>query len=314
MGAMAAETSWLLASTGARAEEFYAAIGVALPRSNGREAAVSCFANAAGHNRDDRDPSCSVNLLTGLWHCKGCGLSGNAYQAALSRGYDEQRARELAQQHGLFLERVEDKPKLPGERQLKKWRKALLESPLFLARLAELKGWTPAAIVRCGLGWDGERITFPIRSRRLSIVGCVRYLPGGTPKAKAMFGSKRLLFPAPEVMSTRRPLFLVEGEPDAVSVRSCGHQAVAIAGTGSWRPEFAARLAGHDMVFLPDCDFQGRELASRVASSVPSVRVVDLEPGRNDGYDIGDMVRDAAADGGVQQMGSLLTSIAGGAA
>lgn len=299
---------------GDRVREFFTELGIHVPASGARDAKVRCFANPTAHKRDDRDASCSLNLVTGLWKCWGCGQSGNAYAAALVLGRSETRARELAQRHGLFLERVDEKPKLPGERQLRKWRQVLLESPRILARLGELKGWTPGAMLRCGLGWDGERLTFPIRSKSLKLVGCVRYLPGGKPKSKAMFGSKRLLFPAPEVMSRERPLFLVEGEPDAVSVRSCGHQAVAIPGTGSWRPEFVARLAGHDMIFLPDCDAQGRELAARVASAVPSVRVVDLEPGRNDGMDVGDMVREAAVDGGVWQMSGLLDSLAGSAA
>lgn len=303
-----AETDWLMGVTGARAREFYTVIGVELPDRQGDELPIRCFANAQAHTNGDRRPSASVNMLTGLWHCQSCGAKGNAYQAAMIRGYLEADARRLAQEHGLFLET--EKPKLPGERQLKKWRADLVSSQMLIRRLWEVKGWTPQAIVRCGLGWDGERITFPIRSQKLKIVGVVRYLPGGDPKSKAMTGSKRLLFPAPEITVRSKPLFVVEGEPDAVSVWSCGHQAVAIPGTGSWRAENVLRLAGRQVIMLADCDPQGRALAHRVTSEVRHSRWVDLEPSRNDGYDIGDWVLAASKDGGLGQMHDLLGRLA----
>lgn len=38
---------------------------------------VSCF--GAGHARGDRNPSASVNLGTGYYHCFACGLAGDVY-------------------------------------------------------------------------------------------------------------------------------------------------------------------------------------------------------------------------------------------
>lgn len=306
-----AEQDWLTTAIGGRIVEFYAAIGVDLPDRGGTEASVRCFANATAHNRDDRSPSCSVNLLTGLWHCHACMQSGNPYLAALAMGFTERRARDLTRSHGLFLEGVpREKPRLPTEKQLRKWRNALMDSPAILRRLRKLKGWTPQAIHRCGLGWDGERLTFAIRQQKqLKLVGLVRYLPGAEKKMIALPGSKRGLFPAPEVLSTRRPLFVVEGEPAAVSVRSTGHQAVAIPGAASWRGEFMQRLLGYQLVCLPDCDTPGRDLMQRVFSVLPNVRVVDVEPGRNDGFDVGDMVAEANLEGGIWQMTRWLENL-----
>lgn len=301
-------TDWLLEATGARAREFYARIGVELPARQGDEVPVRCFARPEAHSHDDRRPSCSVNVLTGLFCCQGCGAKGNAYQAAVIMGWSERDALTLAVDHGLSQEL--EKPKLPNERQLKKWRRALLASPVILNRLREVKGWTAEAIVRTSLGWDGERIVFPIRTPKLKIAGVVRYLPGGSPKSLALPGSKRLLFPAPEVTSRKRPLFVVEGEPDAVSVWSCGHQAVAVPGTGSWRQDWAQRFLGRQVIVLPDCDAQGRELAERIRRDVPRARVVDLEPFRTDGGDIGDWVLGASREGGSQQMHDLLGGLA----
>jgi DNA primase len=304
MSMLKAEQEWLLGARSGDVRAFYSQIGIELPDRATSEAAVRCFANPAAHNREDRNPSCSVNLATGLWHCQACGRSGNAYHAALAVGYSEQRARELARSNGLFLEaQKSDKPKLPTERQLKKWRQALITDEALLEKCLHVKGWLPRGLVRCGVGWDGERLTFPIRGKRLKLVGLVRYLPGGQPKSKALPGSRRDLFPAPEVLSRKRPVFLVEGEPAAVSVWSCGYQAVGIPGAGSWRSEWAGRLGGHTLIMLPDCDPQGRDLAERMRQSMPGVTVVDIDPlDLSSGDDIGDWIR----AGGHRTVGRVL--------
>ena len=157
MAALSAEHDWVLSNTGSRVIDFYATIGIVLPDRGGTEVSVRCFTNSAAHNREDRNPSCAVNLMSGLWKCHGCGQSGNAYQAAVMLGYAEQRARELAQAHGLFLEVVKDEPgpRLPDERKLTRWRQDLLASPVIMRRLQELKGLDASSDcpVWFGLGW-----------------------------------------------------------------------------------------------------------------------------------------------------------------
>ena len=310
MTALAAnERDWLLSESTADVHGFYAELGVELPRGTGDEASVRCFANPAAHSHEDRNKSCSVNTLTGLWCCHGCGKRGNPYAAAVAAGYTEKGAAQLARRFGVFLELAKDKPKMATWRDHKRWRDALWAQPALIRRLGELKGWTPYAIQRCGLGWDGERITFTIRKwvgEKYKIVGVARYLPGGSPKMVALPGSKRELFPAPEHMPRDRTLFVVEGEPDAVSVRSAGHLAVAVPGASSWQLEWAARLTGRRLIVLCDCDRQGRGLAARIKDSLPEARVVDLEPGCDDGTDIGDWVAEAAREGGVEQVGRWL--------
>lgn len=310
------EQDWVIGSSGAGdVRGFFERIGLPLPEREGTEAHVSCFARPSAHNRDDRTPSCSVNLRSGTWHCQGCGESGNAYRAAQLKGYEDKAAARLAKQYGLFLEIVksEDRPVsvLPGERQLKAWRVRLRESPLILARLFELKGWSPWAVARLGLGWDGDRVTFAIRNAKLERAGVVRYLPGGDPKTLAVAGTRRDLFPAPESIRKHHPLFLVEGEGDAVAVWSLGLKAVAVPGAGSWRREWAARLYGRRVIVLPDCDAPGRQLAVRVAGDVPDAQVVDLEPSVADGSDIGEWVRSASREGGFGQMRRVLERLAG---
>ena len=315
---VASERDWLIGASNVR--EFYAAIGVELRSGPGEEVSVRCFARPGWHSHDDRHPSCSVNMISGLYNCHGCGAKGNAYQAALEVGRPEPVARELARSFGLFLENRqvdEPAPRLPTERQIRLWRERLHASPRILERLRELKGWTPRALRRTGVGWDGERIVMPVRQpkntkdgRTIVRCGVVRYLPGGSPKCLAMPGSKRNLFPAPEVVGRRRPIFLVEGESTAISVWSAGHQAVAVPGASSWRPEWAQRLWGRKIVILPDCDEPGRALAARIGSQVPAARIVDIEPSCHSGYDVGDMIAEAHHEGGIWQMRRVLERLA----
>jgi len=52
--------------------------GVRIPQGFGGWRKVSCF-NDPAHPRGDRNPSASVNLGTGHYHCFACGISGDVY-------------------------------------------------------------------------------------------------------------------------------------------------------------------------------------------------------------------------------------------
>lgn len=314
MGALRHEDDWVVNATSGRVQEFYSALGVELPGSSTGNVSVRCFTNPHGHNHGDRDASCSVDLIAGKWKCFGCDQAGGPYSAAVALGFTPERARELARSYGLFLERGDSttkRPRLPSDTQFRRWRERLQASPLIVERLRELKGWTPQALRACRVGWDGERLVFQVREPRpkvrgLRTVGAARYLPGGKPKMVSVPGSRRSLFPPPEVMLRSEPVYLVEGEPAAVSVRSCGLQAVAVPGVSSWRFDWAGRFAGFRVVVLPDCDEQGRGLAERVSGMIPKARVVDLDPSVEDGSDVGDWV----AEGGVRVMRRVLERVA----
>ena len=54
---------------GADIRGFYHQLGIQLPERPCIEASVRCFADPDAHRREDRDPSCSVNLISGAWKC-----------------------------------------------------------------------------------------------------------------------------------------------------------------------------------------------------------------------------------------------------
>lgn len=117
----------------------------------------------------------------------------------------------------------------------------------------------------------------------------------------AVKGSTRDLWPNPATIPGSI-LFVVEGEPDAVTATQLGLPAVAIPGTGKFDPGWPVRIAeGRDrVVIITDADAPGRKAAKKWAAAVAEhcadVRVLDLEPGRDDGYDLSDYAAAAKTD------------------
>jgi hypothetical protein len=185
---------------------------------------------------------------------------------------------------------------LPSDATLAGWRKRLMAHQPMLDRLHQLRGWTRDALDTLDVGWDGQRLTLPVYDDDGALLNVCRYLPNGQPKMLGLSHRPRGLFPRPEMLDGS--FWIVEGEPDAITAHSIGLEGVGVPGANGWRPEWATRFAGRDVVILPDCDDPGRKLADQIAVSLygvaESVRVVDLDPNRTDGYDLSDAVREGA--------------------
>jgi hypothetical protein len=79
-----------------------------------------------------------------------------------------------------------------------------------------------------------------------------------------------------------------------IAARSCGLAAIAVPGTEAWRTGWAELLAGRGVTVVMDCDAPGRKAAQTIAADLrgvaATVEVVDLWPGRGDGYDLTDRI------------------------
>ena len=171
------------------------------------------------------------------------------------------------------------------------------------------KPWTNDGLRRTGATFERDG-----RAR----LGGVRYMPGatnGTPKTLAAKGSPRDLWPDPATISGET-VFVVEGEPDAVTGATLDVPAVAVPGAGKWQPEWAQRLAtGRErVVVIADSDDAGRDSARRTAAAIAEhcadVRILDLAPSRSNGYDLSDFAADAHDDAGRRQARELLLAAA----
>ncbi len=178
-----------------------------------------------------------------------------------------------------------------------RWQAALAADTHLIAQLSRDRGWRYAAMRELQLGVDRGRITMPVRDDQHRLTGLLRYQPWprpGAPKMLATAGSRRALLPHPAAEPSMRVL-LVEGEPDMVAARSRGLPALAVPGVDGWRRAWAPLLCGRQVTVVMDCDEQGRAAAAAIEhdlSAVCEVRVLDLAPDRNDGYDLTDWLLD----------------------
>ena len=251
---------------GADIRGFYRALGVLLPEWATTEASVRCFADPGVHAREDRDPSCSVNLETGAWHCWGCGASGGAYDAAIAVGHTPASAMDLLIDYGLAERRSQSRssgrrppwppapapartpaPEPPprrlrvGEAEIARWKRALITQPWPVAQLRDEQRrlWQRQTADELDLGWERGRVIIPIRDAGGGVQGILRYAPRRTraPKMLAMAGTRLGLVPRPEQHPA--PWYvLAEGPPDMITGRSRGLPVIGIPGDHAWDPSW----------------------------------------------------------------------------
>lgn len=295
---------------------FYGALGIELPGWAQTNATVRCFADPEAHAHEDRNPSCSVSLEHGAWRCWGCGAQGGAYDAAIAVGHAPASAIELMIEHGLAERRGSSalpaaprrKPasQLPAtsrpsahsglavtDADVTQWHEALFseDGKRWRELLSRRRLWSAAVMRELELGHDQGGITIPIRNHAGELRGVLRYRPASlTHKMLAVAGTRLGLIPHPARERAPR-ILLVEGPPDMIAARSQRWPAIAVPGDHAWRPEWAALLKDREVTVVMDSDTAGRDAARRIASDlsrVAAVRVVDLAPGREDGFDLTD--------------------------
>ena len=303
--------------TAPNVRSFYAALGIELPAWTKLEAPVRCFAEPDAHHRSDRSPSCSINLLSGAWNCHGCGAHGGAYDAALAAGHTPRSAIDLMIAHGLVVPRVPDvgrayrRPVIAraavspaptvrslltaDETDVRLWAEMLHADGRLIRRLILERAWAPRIMRELELGFDGARVTIPVRDRLGELRGVLRYDAFGPrdPKMRAVPGTQLGLVPHPAREASDH-VILVEGPPDMIAARSAGLPAVAIPGTSAWKQSWAGLLEGRRVTIVMDCDEPGRHGAGKIAASLGATAValdvVDLWPDRRDGYDLTDRI------------------------
>lgn len=237
---------------------------------------------------DDTRPSLAVGIGRDggpLLHChRGCQF------AQIIEALDEGR-RVMSE-----FPKVENTPEPLPLVQLPTWQDALT---LDVANaLREWRPWSYGTLQAFGVGYHDKRLTLPMYERG-ELVNVGTYRPGG--KVIGLKHRRKPLYHNPILgtLPSDTPLWIVEGEPDALSAYELGLWAVGVPGVNNWRQEYAERFTGRSVRVCMDCDRAGREAAYRIfADLVPyasDLRVIDLWPEREDGYDLTDFLLAARA-------------------
>jgi hypothetical protein len=192
---------------GADIRGYYAALGIPLPGWAPLEASVRCFADPDAHRRGDRDPSCSVNLEHGAWHCHACGAAGGAFDAAEKRGYSPREAIDLMVAYRLTEHhpyrrgpnanvgprsgsisarpaRPPRSPLRPTRDDIDRWQAALAADTDLIAKLARERGWLYATMLELELGVDRGRITIPVPTTSVGSSECCATSRGRSPESR----------------------------------------------------------------------------------------------------------------------------------
>ena len=187
-----------------------------------------------------------------------------------------------------------------------------------LQNLRYKRGWSRIALEMLEVGYDGSRLTLPVRDAEGKLHDTLRYDPFTKQGRKILAGKgkSRLPWPAPESMDTSI-LFIVEGEGTAISMLSVGLRAVGLPGSMSpstnvsrpgrwqgtgWHRTWTRRFEKFKhLVLLPDCDGPGRALMGAVRYDLEKAgiwaKIVDLGPKTHNGSDVADMLLKGTYDG-----------------
>lgn len=249
------------------------------------------------------DSTPSLHLYQdGRWKCFGCGKHGDVLDFIgfwLKR--DSYRPEDHLPEVIDFLGGINITPLRTDERRLQEAPAPAVEFPIeqldrwtFALRPEHIAYWDNRGIWqhtirRFRLGWDGDRLTIPASYRGVCY-GVKRraFAPGQQPKYTMAKGSRTGLFNADVLLSLHgqdAPLFVVEGEIEAMLLDQFGYPAVSsTGGCATWRPHWAQFLAHLDkIIVIYDNDQPGRDGALLVRQHLRRGRIRHWPAGCKDG-------------------------------
>lgn len=216
-------------------------------RRQGAEYAAKCPFHA------DDTPSLMINPEKGVWHCHGCGKGGDIFT---------------------WIQQVEG-----------------LDFPAAADRLRELAGeplkeFRSFEAGKSGAAVAAEYIYVDEKGDRLYRVNRKEFLlvsRDGKKKRQKTFvqyrwdaksqrwvsglgDARRVLFRLPEVISGPDPVWIVEGEKDALTLAALGLTATTWSGgtNSAWLPSFTEVLKGRQVILCPDTDEPGQKRADEL--------------------------------------------------
>lgn len=234
----------------------------------------------------DDDPSFSINIKTGLWYCHACGEKGNPISLYMRiRGVEFRAAvEELGEIYGVPASAPAARWRAAHQRTLTPqhvtlWEQQLWKNTEKLQWLREHRGYTDETIKAFHLGWNGEHYTIPVYDEQGRLDNVRIYNPGHKPKFRWFKPAEPNLWPLSNLQYS--DILLCEGEPDCILANQLGFHAITgTAGAGTFRPDWAAKLAGKKIVICYDIDEAGQAGAERaaevIAREAAEIRIIQL--------------------------------------
>lgn len=289
------------------AESFYVdefkRIGLNYNR-HGNELKGSCPFSEMHLTGEDKNPSFTVNLGSGLYYCNACGSKGNIHTFyTLTHKLDKQQAW-LDIGDALNIERptdVDSRPAIdPGLPQT--WHRELMQSTGVIRDiLKDRRGLTDEILKRFIIGWDGERITIPIYDEFDELVNVRRYKWNSYEDGSKMinyadqlgntFGEDRIYGIEHLYDSSCEDILWCEGEWDRILAEQNGFAAcTTTAGASNFKIEWFKQIKTKKRIYICyDNDEAGRRAISYMVDNLRGSLEILTVKWPNDWRDKGDI-------------------------
>lgn len=226
------------------------------PSSSG-EVAVCCPFHG------DTRPSASVNVDKDVFHCLACDASGNSHQV-------------YARLHNISFTEARRVLKLVDQdtddelETLARQHKTIMKLKQY-----EKLGISDEVASELTLGWDGDRIIFPILVEE-TYIGERAYKVDRTPDEVKVIGTKGLkgsfIIPHDVWKGDERPTLLCAGEKDMAIARTMGLNAITFTGgEGAFPRLFKGMFRDRQIVVAYDNDSKGRNASREIAAQLKEV-------------------------------------------
>lgn len=252
---------------------------------------------------DDRQASLTIGLgdegkiLITCW--AGCELEDICQAAGVTVAdlFDQEAKDRASLGLGARLQRAMN-PLLPGAPELERDQLTLLRSLDTQHQIRKLKGWNYTTLAALDVGMRGNRLTIPVRDLNGEIVQYLRYWPESQPKMLATKGHRRT--PLYALLDTG-PVWIVEGETDAISIACAGFAVIGAPGASAKaHSDWCEPVRGRDVIVCMDYDEPGNKAAlkwarSAAARGAASVKIVTFV-GRAPAFDVSDLLLELHGD------------------
>ena len=209
---------------------------------------------------EDRNPSFSANIETGLWKCYGCDKSGNPQTF-------------LQELHGISaqdaLEQLNRMAGVEPQEQQKKRKKYTIED------YAQAKKLPVEFLKQLGIKQGKNWIIIPYMDESGAVVSSRQRHGGeGGPRFTWTRGSKVGLYGLWELAKIREQgyVILVEGESDSHTLWYQGYPALGAPGASTFQPAWAELLKGLKIYVFKEPDISGETFLRKVSQSLVKVK------------------------------------------
>lgn len=236
------------------------------------ETKITTFCPAHEHVLDGKThtPSCVIDLEKKTFSCKSakCGQYGNfiKFFCLATRQSPEVVSEYFAQRYG-----TEAKEKTIHPDVIERWHVELWKQPVMLKELLD-RGISEEVIKEKRYGFNGERITIPIKNIEGLYVNSLFYMPGA-PKNKFLSqkgrGKPRLYnwdqLSYDKIIICGGPL---KADATAVRMNKLGYGAISVVSSGEsyWEMAFSRQLKDKEVYVIFDIDEAGKTAAVKVST------------------------------------------------